>query len=159
MTVKITADIPGYLSVADLPSAAERVLIVGTGQFQDVLFAGQADWSVGSGPNLVQPQTYWYAPSAAQLQATGTRRARGWILQMNRENDDATADDAVTWPADWPFSYLPHLGPPAIDFVKPGGTRGIRVKLATGDSILLGTHILKAVSVTDLVAGRLPFRP
>lgn len=33
------------------------------------------------------------------------------------------------------------------------------VKLATGDSILLGTHILKAVSVTDLVAGRLPFRP
>lgn len=158
MTVKITADIPGYLSVADLPTAAERILVVGTGQFVAFEFADEPMWPAGAGPNLVQPQLYFYPPTAQQLADTKTRRARGWMIQMNRESNDPTADDSIYWPADWPFSYLPYLGPPAIDYVKPNGKRGFRLKLPTGDSIALGTHILKGIAVADLIAGRIPFK-
>lgn len=157
MTVKITADIPGYLSVADLPSAAERLLIVGTGAFEFIPFADQSMWAAGSGPGLHQPQLYFYPPSTAQ--AAGRRRARSMMIQLQRESNDPTADDSIHYPADWGFSYLPYLGPPAIDFVKQGGKRGFRLKLPTNDVVLLGTHIAKYVSIVDLVAGRLPFRP
>lgn len=156
MTVKITADIPGYLSVADLPTAAERILIVGTGAFEFIPFADQTMWDVGSGPGLHQPQLYFYPPSTAQ--AAGRRRARAMMVQLQRETGDPTADDSIHYPVDWPFSYFPYLGPPAIDFVQEGGQRGFRLKLVTNDVILLGSHIAKSISVTDLIAGRLPFR-
>jgi hypothetical protein len=156
VTVKITDTVPGYVSVADLPSSSERILIVGTGNFEPFEFAATEQWHMGAGPGLHQPQLYFYKPPSTV--AAGRPIAKGWIVQMQRENGDPTADDSIYWPSDWPFSYLPYLGPPAIDYVQPGGTRGFRLKLPKGSCIHLGTHILKAISVADLIGGRIPFR-
>lgn len=156
MSVKITDHIPGYLSVADLPTSAERVLIVGTGDFESFEFASVDQWPTGIGPGFHQPQLYFYPPTTTQL--AGRRRAKSMIVQMQRETGDPTADDSIYYPSDWGFSYFPYLGPPAIDYVQPSGSRGFRLKLQKDDCILLGTHILKFVSIADLIAGRIPFK-
>lgn len=159
MTAKITT-IPGYQSVADLPTANERILIVGTGKFEDFEFAGEVMWPIGTGPTnagptLVQPQIYFYP--VPTLLAAGRPRPKGGMIQMQRETLDPTADDSIIYPSDWPFSYLPYLGPPAIDYVQPNGKRGFRLKFPTGTVIHMGTHILKGVNVADLIGGRIPF--
>lgn len=128
-------DLPGYLSVADLPAGA--ITITGTGSFTDILFDDVSLYDQPDGPCFIQAQLYFY-------KVAGGITPKGWILQTQRSSNDPTADDACYWPADWPFSYLPKLYGPAIDFVKDGNLgRGIRVCLPSGTKLGMKAHILK----------------
>lgn len=128
-------DLPGYLSVADLPGTA--IELVGTGTFQDILFDDQALRDLAEGPCFIQAQLYFY-------KVAGATTPKGWILQTQRSSNDPTADDACYWPADWPFSYVPKLYGPTIDFVKTGNLgRGIRIAIPAGTKLGMKAHILK----------------
>lgn len=124
--------------------------IVGTGDFAPLDFAGLLPVTVAEGPGTFCAQLYF------QL-VPGYKRPRGWIVRTGRvPSGDGTAEQAMSWPSDWPFTYLPAVYV-NLDYVSAtlGFGRSIELKLPVGERLRVTTRIFKADSAAAFIGARI----
>lgn len=147
----MATELTGWLSIDDIPGVGNETKLIGTGQPVAIPFLGKDVYQLAEGVNLVTAQLYFYkVPSIIP--------PRGFIVGMRRTTEaDKTAEDAVHWPADWPFSWLPKLYS-AIDFVKEGNEyRGMTIRMPSGSQLLIRSRIFKVENAMAEAAARLTY--